>query len=367
VIPVFLGMTLLLILVNALFVALEFALVGSRRTKLEAMADSGGRGASAALDASSDLTMQLAGAQLGVTMASLGIGFFGESVMSHLVESALGRVVTLPEGLSSAIGLVLGLGVVVFGHMVIGEVVPKNVSLSDPERALQLLAPVSRAYLRVFRPAVRLLQAMANAGMRLLHVEPVDELSSAHTAEELSVMLAQSHEEGLIQEFAHDLMAGVLDFGDRVASSVMVPRDQVRGLARTATVAEAEQLVVISGHSRLPVWDLIGRDGSGAGADERAPADRDGAVPLDRVIGFVHAKDLLTLPEAIRDRPLPLRLVRRLLLVNEDRPLEDVLRSMRTARTHVALVTDADGSSIGILTLEDILESLVGDILDESD
>jgi CBS domain containing-hemolysin-like protein len=306
--------------------------------------------------------MQLAGAQLGVTMASLGIGFFGESVMSHLVESALGRVVTLPEGLSSAIGLVLGLGVVVFGHMVIGEVVPKNVSLSDPERALQFLAPVSRAYLRVFRPAVRLLQAMANAGVRLLHVEPVDELSSAHTAEELSVMLAQSHEEGLIQEFAHDLMAGVLDFGDRVASSVMVPRGQVRGIDRTATVAQAERLVVVSGHSRLPVWDLVRPDG---GVD--APAGLDGSVPLDRVIGFVHAKDLLTLPEAVRDRPLPLRLVRRLLLVRGDRPLEEVLRSMRTARTHVALVTDADGTAIGILTLEDILESLVGDILDESD
>src|SRR5205807_2123593 len=146
------------------------------------------------LDASSDLTMQLAGAQLGVTMASLGIGFFGEPTVAQLIEDALGNVVHLSDGVLQAIGLVIGLGIVVFIHMILGEVVPKNISLSGPERVLLWLATPARWYLKVFRPVVRGLQAMANAGVRAFKVEPRDELTSAHTAEELVVMLGESHE-----------------------------------------------------------------------------------------------------------------------------------------------------------------------------
>jgi CBS domain containing-hemolysin-like protein len=338
-------LTAVLVVVNGFFVGNEFALVGSRRSRLEELAAEGQRGARAALDASSDLTMQLAGAQLGVTVASLGIGAVGEPTVAHLFESALGAVVELPHGLVESVGFLLGLSVVVFCHMVIGEVVPKNLALAGPEPALLWMAPVGRAYLRVTRPLVWLLQRLANAGVRLLRVEPRDELTSAHTASELAVMVAESHEEGLIEEFAHDLLAGVLDFGDRDVSSVMVPRDQVVTVSRRATVAEVEQVVVRSGHSRLPVID----------------------ADVDTVLGFVHAKDLLTLPADAHDQPLPLRLVRRMLVVTQDRSLEDLLLAMRRARIHFAVVVDEGRGTVGVVTLEDLLEELVGDILDETD
>jgi CBS domain containing-hemolysin-like protein len=339
--------TALLVVVNGFFVGMEFALVGSRRSRLEELAAEGNRRARAALDASSDLTTQLAGAQLGVTMASLGIGAFGEPTAAHIVETALGGLVTLPEGLVETAGFIIGLGIVVFWHMVVGEVVPKNLALAGPERTLLWTAPVARAYLRITRPLVWLLQRLANAGVRLLRVEPRDELASAHTASELAVMVAESHEEGLIEEFAHDLLAGVLDFGDRDVSSVMVPRDHVVTVARRNTVAEIEQVVVRSGHSRLPVVD--------------------GDVDVDLVLGFVHAKDLLTLPAAAHDESLPLRMVRRMLVVTRDRSLEDLLLSMRRARIHFAVVVDEDRRTVGVVTLEDLLEELVGDILDETD
>ena len=343
--PWFLLVTLVLVVFNGFFVAMEFALVGSRRARLEELAEGGSRRARTALDASSDLTMQLAGAQLGVTMASLGIGFFGEPTFSHLIESALEGLFDLPHGVVRAIGFVFGLGIVVFIHMVIGEVVPKNLALAGPERALLWMAPPSRLYLKLFRPAVRILQSMANFGVRRFGVEPRDELTSAHTAAELAVMLSESHEEGLIEEFAHDLLTGVLDFGGRNVASVMVERDDIVAVPRTATVAEIEQAVITSGHSRVPVIDN----------------------DLDGVLGFIHSKDLLVLTAEDQQKPLPLRLVRRMLVVPIDRSLEAVLLSMRRERVHFALVRDLDRRTVGVVTLEDLLEELVGEILDESD
>ena len=158
-------------------------------------------------------------------------------------------------------------------------------------------------------------------------------------------MLGASRDEGLIEEMAHRLLTGALDLGDRAVTTVMVPRDGVVWLARTATPAEAEALVVSSGHTRL----LVAGEG------------------LDDVLGFLHAKDLLLVPGAARNRPLPLGRVRRMLLVTADSSLDDALLAMQQARLHVALVVDAEGHTLGIATLEDVIEALVGDIRDESD
>jgi CBS domain containing-hemolysin-like protein len=158
-------------------------------------------------------------------------------------------------------------------------------------------------------------------------------------------MLGESHDEGYIEEFAHELLTGVLDFSQRDAAFVMVPRDEVVSVRRSATVAEVEATMVESGHSRMPVVDH----------------------DIDSMIGFVHSKDLLGLGPDDYDRPLPLRLVRRMLVVPRDRTLEDLLKAMRSERVHFALVTDPDRRTAGVVTLEDLLEELVGDILDESD
>lgn len=166
-------------------------------------------------------------------------------------------------------------------------------------------------------------------------------------------MLAESAEEGLIDPRAQELLTGVLDLGDDRAAEAMLPRERIVSVSRFATVDQIEQVVMASGHSRILVTDTD------------RPDDRTG--DLDRVLGFVHAKDLLLLPAEAHDAPLPLRVVRRLLVVRPDRALDDLLRSMRTARVHLAVVVDERRQTLGLLTLEDLLERLVGDILDESD
>lgn len=335
----------LLLLANAFFVAVEFALIASRRTKLEALAEQGSARARLAIGSMRQLNVQLAGAQLGITMASLALGYVAEPTVAGFLEDTVSRVVDVPERLLDTGGFVVALIIVAFLHMVVGEMVPKNIALASPERTLMALALPNRAYVTVLGPLLRVLNAISNAGVRLVGVEPRDELATAASAEELAAMLGASRDEGLIEEMAHRLLTGALDLGDRAVTTVMVPREGVVWLPRAATPAEAEALVVASGHTRL----LVAGEG------------------LDDVLGFLHAKDLLLVPGAARNRPLPLGRVRRMLLVRGDSSLDDALLAMQQARLHVALVVDAEGRTLGIATLEDVIEALVGDIRDESD
>jgi CBS domain containing-hemolysin-like protein len=337
--------TLLLLLLNGFFVAWEFGLVGSRREKIEPLAVAGSKRAQAALSGMADLNLQLAGAQLGITMASLGIGFVSEPALADWLEHLVEGRIDIPTGVIHTVAFVIALTIVVFLHMVIGEMVPKNATLADPERTLMWTALPAKVYVTVFRPIIWGLNHASNIGIRLFGVEPRDELSAVHTAEELAVMLGESHDEGYIEEFAHELLTGVLDFSERDAAFVMVPRDQVVVVARSATVTEVERAMVESGHSRVP---LVEHD-------------------VDSVVGFVHSKDLLALGPDDYDRPIPQHLVRTMLEVPLDGLLEDLLMEMRRRRVHFARVTDADLRTAGVVTLEDLLEELVGDILDESD
>jgi CBS domain containing-hemolysin-like protein len=340
----FLLLAAVLLVLNALFVANEFSLVASRPTRLETLDKEGDARARFALQSSRDLPLQLASSQLGITICSLGLGAVAEPSVIQAIEHLLSPF-SIPDGVSQVIGVVVGLGLVVFLHMVFGELVPRYLALADPERALLRLSIFNRVYVVLFRPFTRVVQALGNAGTRLLGVQPRVDLISAHTADEISRMLAESHEEGLIEETAHDLLSGALDFGDRPVSQVLVQRAEITFLSRLTTVAEAEQQVVASGHSRLLV---SGRD-------------------VDDIIGFVHAKDLLTVPAEARDRPLPLALIRRVLMLPEQQPLDEVLVAMRRSRTHVGVVIDNERRVLGLATLEDVLEVLVGDIRDESD
>ena len=334
-----------LLVANGFFVAVEFALIASRRTKLETLAEGGSATARLAIAAMRHLNVQLAGAQLGITMASLVLGYVAEPTVAGLIEGAVERFVDVPSGVLHTVGFVVALMIVAFLHMVVGEMVPKNIAIANPERTLMALAIPNRAYVTVFGPLLRVLNSLANAGVRLVGVEPQDELATAASSEELAAMLGASRDEGLIEEVAHQLLTGAIALGDRRVTSVVVPLDEVVWLPRSATPEEAEARVVASGHTRLLV--------AGTGPDD--------------VLGFLHAKDLLTVPEAARDRPLPLTRVRRMLVVSESTSLDDALLSMQQARIHMAVVADAAGRTLGIVSLEDIIEELVGDIRDESD
>lgn len=334
----------LLILANAFFVAVEFALIASRALRLEPHAD-GDRRSRIALAAIRDLQPQLAGAQLGITMASLGLGFVAEPAVADLLESAIGWVGDLPSGVVHAISVVVALAIVVTLHMVLGEMVPKNLAIAGPERIARALAPVHLVYLTVFRPVVWALNAATVAIVRMVGLQPVEELNTALTVNEFHTLLAGARDEGVIEESEHDLLAGALEFRGRTAGSLMVPRAEMVAAPRGISVAELEAVVAERGHTRVPLW---------------------GSAP-DDILGFVHAKDLLRLGTAARDEPVPLELIRRMLVVPPDRSVRGLMRVMLRARIHMALVKDEDGDVLGLVTLEDVLESLVGDIRDETD
>ncbi len=340
-----LALTVALLVANGLFVAVEFAVIASRRTKLEALAAAGSARARAALRATRDLNTQLAAAQLGITMASLVLGYVAEPAVSGLIEDGIARVVDVPVGVLHTTGFVVALVIVAFLHMVIGEMVPKNIALAAPEATLELLVLPNRAYIAAFRPLLRGLNGIAGTAVRAVGIEPADELSDHASVEELRVMLRASREEGLIADLAHRLSSDALGLGEQPVTTVLVPPVQVRWLPRSATAEEAEALAMATGFTRLPV----------RGADE------------DAVLGFVHAKDLLLMDAAARDRPIPGGRIRPMPELDPSMSLDEAMSALRNGRTHMAQVHDATGRLLGIVTLERVIEALVGDITDESD
>jgi CBS domain containing-hemolysin-like protein len=334
-----------LLLANGYFVALEFTLVASRRTRLQQLAAEGNRRARVALTLVDQLPIQLTGCQLGVTMASLGLGAVAEPAIASLLEDGLLLGHHIPVGVAHAIGIGVGLVIVVFLHLVVGEMVPKYSGLASPERLLLWLVLPQRVFVAALRPILVVLNAMADVLLRLVGIRSSDGYETLPTADELASMLAASRREGLIEDVAHELLSGALDFGTERLASVMVPRESIVFVPGEATVADAEDVVLASGHSRLPV--------AGDGVDD--------------LVGFIHAKDLLTLPVDAQARPLPPSRIRRLLELPADTPLDDALLAMRRARIHLARVVDEHGRTAGLATLEDVVEDIVGDIRDESD
>jgi CBS domain containing-hemolysin-like protein len=333
-----------LLIANGFFVGAEFALMAARRTRIEQLASEGYGPAKAALKSVRELSFMLAAAQLGITMASLGLGFVAEPAVARVIESGL-EGVDLPSGLIHSASVVITLAIVVFLHMVVGEMAPKNIAISEPERSALWLAMPFRVYANLFRPLVGMLNGLSNAGVRLLGVEPRDEVLSAHNVKDIEAMISESASAGLLGKLEERLLSGAAEFGERDAASAMVPRTEMVAVPATITPAELEALVVETGHSRLPVF----------------------VENLDNIVGFFHAKDLLRIPVEQRDQPLPSTLIRQMLVVPESRKLPALLFDMRRQRNHFALVIDEHGGTAGIVTIEDVVEELVGEIRDEHD
>jgi CBS domain containing-hemolysin-like protein len=317
-------LSVVLLAANAAFVAVEFALVGARPSRLASLAEGGSRRAGLALGFLRRLDYQLAGSQLGITLASLSLGYVAEPLVVHTLENLFG-LTPIPEVASAVVAFALGLGAVVFVHMVVGEMVPKNVAITAPE-------PTLLAWL---------LNAVAALVVRRVGIVPRQALAVDMGREGLVAMLEESRRHGAIERGAQRLLAGVLEFGGGTVGSVMVPWAQVSAVTTETTVADAEDAVAASGHSRLPV------------------VDPDGAA-----VGFVHAKDLLALSSAAADLRLPLRLVRRVAVVPPTQPLDDLLLRMRSTGVHLALVA-AEERLVGLVTLEDLLGELLGDLGDD--
>lgn len=339
--PVAIVVMVVLLLLNGFFVAAEFAFTAASRHELEARASRTSRWALAAVD---ELSFTLAGAQLGITICSLLLGAVAEPAVASFIEAGIGAFVTIPPTALHSISFVIAMSIVVFLHMVVGEMAPKNIAIATPEVASLAMALPFRVYATVFRPFIWVLNGLANTGLRLVGIDPT-RVGDPHTSGDLPSLIASGRREGIVAEFAHRLLTGAIDLGDLEATHVMIPRPDVVALPASSSLAAVEQLVVETGHSRIPIY----------------------AEDLDDVRGFVHAKDLLQIDPGRFDEPIPPDLLRPLHVVPGSAPVDRLLEEMRGARNHLSLVIDEHGGTAGIVTMEDIVEEVVGEIRDEHD
>ncbi|TQJ49888.1 hemolysin family protein [Phycicoccus sp. SLBN-51] len=337
-----LWITILLLLLNAFFVGAEFAAMAARRSQLEPLAAGGSRRAKVCLDALEQMGSLLACAQLGITVCSVLLGAISEAALHHFFVPVLEHL-GVPEALAEGSALALALLIVVYLHVVVGEMIPKNLALAGPERAALVLVPVLLWITRTLRPLIRVMESLAKGLVRLFGVEPKNELTSAFTAEEVQHIVAESRREGLIEAEQHGLVGAALEFSDKDAIDVAVPLDSLVTLPLTATPDDVERLVAKKGFSRYPM-----EDASGA------------------LTGYLHLKDVLYADEMERHLPVPVKRVRKLATVRPQDEVEDVLATMQLTGAHLARVVDDQGRDLGVVFLEDVLEELVGEVTDAS-
>jgi CBS domain containing-hemolysin-like protein len=333
-----------LLIANGFFVAAEIALLAARRARVEELAEAGDPRAVRALAALQELSITFSGAQLGITMASLGLGAVAEPAVAALFAGWLGDL-RLPEGLVGPLAFALALSLVVFLHMVIGEMAPKNLALAQAEVVSLRVARVFGLFITVFRPLIVLLNSTANVLVRLVGVEPVDELGLVHTPDELLLALRESRRHGQLAPQDARVLTAALRMSEIDAEAAMTPRVDLVSVPDTASPQEILDRAKETGFTRFPV---IHGD-------------------LDHVIGLVHVKDVLIRTDGELEELTVADLLRPLPAVPESRDLEHLLRDMRADRSHACLVVDEFGGTAGLLAREDVLEELVGEIADEFD
>jgi CBS domain containing-hemolysin-like protein len=339
-----LGAVLLLILAHGFFVAGEFSLVAADRSKIEALAAEGSRPARSTLEAVRTLSFQLSGAQLGITVTSLIVGFIAEPTIGDPLEPLV-RELGLARGTSHGIAVAAALLIATALEMVVGELVPQNLGIAEPVAVAFRVATPLRLYNRVLRVIIVVLNNAANGTVRLLGIEPREELTAVRSVDELQMLVHSSRAEGLLPEEEFSLLSRSLSFGGKTASDALVPRTSVDAICRDGTLGDLARLAVETGHSRFPVY----------GAD------------LDDVVGVAHVKNSYGFPFAERaSRPVT-DAMRDAMVVPESHQLEPLLVEMRRRQQHLAVVLDEYGGTAGLITLEDLLEEIVGDIEDEYD
>ncbi|MFI5662158.1 hemolysin family protein [Streptomyces sp. NPDC051684] len=322
------------LVVNAFFVGGEFALISVRRSQIEPYAEEGDRRARSVMWGLEHVSALLAAAQLGITLCTLVLGIVAEPAIAHLLEPAFDAV-GVPHGLVHPISFVIALTVATYLHMLLGEMVPKNIALAEPVRSALLLGPPLVAIARALRPVIFAINAFANGLLKLLRVEAKDEVTATFSDDELARMVKDSSEAGLIDDRAQERLHDALELGRRPIKDVVLPIEKVVYARVGVTPEELERLSAESGFSRFPVVDE-GR----------------------RIVGYLHVKDALDATP--RDLPFRVPDMRSIARVRETTPLDDVMTAMRGSRTHVAAVLGADGRLAGLVTMEDVLRELFG-------
>ncbi|MFD9287975.1 hemolysin family protein [Streptomyces sp. NPDC060030] len=326
------------------FVAQEFAYVSADRLALAREAEAGDRKAARALTVLGRLSFMLSGAQLGITVTGLVVGFIAEPSVSALLRPALSGL-GIPEGALGGISVVLAFVLATVVQMVLGELAPKNLAIAVPERLAKSLAGSTLAYLKVVGPVVRIFDGAANKLLRKVGIEPVEELHHGATLEELGHLIGESHEQGQLPRGTAELLDHALEFSERTLHAVMVPRADAVFVRRDATAAEAIGLIGRHGHSNYPVL---------------------GDHP-DDVAGVLGVRELMSLPAGRHTAATAGAVARGALLLPDTLPLPAAVERMRERDDEFAVVLDEHGGVAGVVTYEDIAEELVGDIADESD
>ncbi|SHH46163.1 Hemolysin, contains CBS domains [Jatrophihabitans endophyticus] len=344
-----LAAVIVLTLGTALFVAAEFSLVAADRAELENAQRHGDRAAGRALQAVRTLSFQLSGAQLGITITTLVVGFLAEPSISDLLHPALTGL-GLPDAASETIGVVVALVAATVLQMVVGELIPKNWAIAHPTPVSRRIAGPMRTFTGLLRPLIAACNGMANLVVRRLGIEPQEELRSARSATELGSLVRTSAEEGTLPGATAQLLARSLAFGERVAGEVMTPRNRVVELDENATVTDLLTTTRESGHSRFPVVRVV-----------------DGLRDIDDIAGVVHVKKAIQVPPERRDTTSVRELVAPIPQVPEQLRLGPLLARLRQPGLQMAVVVDEYGGTAGIVTLEDVVEELVGDVRDEHD
>lgn len=328
----------LLLAANAFFVGAEFAIISARRSSIEPLALAGNKRAKTVLWAMEHVSLMLACAQLGVTVCSTGLGVIAEPALAHLIEGPL-EAVGVPGSFTHPIAFVLALAIVVYLHVVLGEMVPKNLSVSGPDKAVMWFGPPLVYVGRVLKPIIYALNWIANHAVRFTGVEPKDEVASAFTAEEVQSILEHSQAQGALLD-EQGLLAGAIEFSERDAVDVMVPVEDLVLLQEGCTADDVERLVARTGYSRFPVADAAGD-----------------------LLGYLHLKDVLFATDDQRHVPLQVWRVRALAEAAPGDEVEAVLRAMQRSGAHLARIWDGT-AVLGVVFLEDILEELVGEVRD---
>ena len=337
-------LTVLLIAANAFFVGAEFALIAARRDRLETLAEQGKRSAMTVIRAGEDLAVMLAGAQLGITVGSIVLGRVGEPAVAHLLSPVF-DLLGVPAALLHTVSFMVAITIVVILHVLLGEMVPKNIALAGPEKAAMLLVPPYLLWVKATRPIIAVYDWCARTVLRALRVEPKTELENTVSMVELAEMISQSRSEGLLDPEEHTRLSRALQIRNRVAGDVAVPLNEIRSVTAAAagtgpSVADIERALTDTGYSRFPVVDTDGR-----------------------FVGFVHIKDMLDLVDHA-GAVVSASAVRYLPRLPAAMPLPEALSKLRASNSHLALLTGADSEVCGMVALEDLVEHLVGTMRD---
>ena len=333
----------ILLLVNGFFVSAEFAIVRARRAKIEQLTKDGNVDAKLALKALEDMNFFIAAVQVGVTIASIGIGWFGSPAIEKLMQPVLTHLSTTNAYLTHTIAAIIAFLIITFLHVVIGEQVPKCIALQYPERISLYVAKPMDAFMTVSKPFVWALNKACNGILRLLRV-PVSSARMIHTIEDLDLLVDSSYDEGVLNETEKDMLHNVFKFSDLTAREVMIPRTDMVCVSKDISINELNEIATENQYTRYPVYD----------------------GDIDHITGLIHVKDLYSL--SLKNEVCPIeKIQRKILLVPETITMDNLVMEFKKQKSQMAVVVDEFGGTSGIITLEDVLEEIFGDVQDEFD